>query len=188
MKKHTTIAVDIAKNVFEIAVSAQPGRVSDRKRCSRSQMLAFFRGREPSAVVLEACGAAHELGRSLTAMGHTVRLLPPAHVRRYVLGSKTDAADATALLEANRNEQIIPVPVKTVAQQSLGAIHRMRSAWLRTRTARLNLIRGLLRELGVTSSGSQTRSATSDSGPWGGKSPPSARFAFDIRPGRNRHS
>ena len=69
MKKDTTIAVDIAKNVFEIAVSAQPGRVSERKRCSRSQMLPFFRGREPSAVVLEACGAAQELGRSLTAMG-----------------------------------------------------------------------------------------------------------------------
>ena len=150
MKKHMTIAMDIAKSVFEIAVSEQAGRVSERKRCSRSQMLAFFGSREPSTVVLEACGAAHELGRVLTAMGHHVRLLPPTHVRRYVLGSKTDAADATALLEANRNERIIPVPVKTEAQQALTAIHRMRAGWLRTRTARLNLVRGLLRELGVT--------------------------------------
>ena len=148
--KHTTIAVDIAKNVFEIAISEHPGKVSARRRCSRPQMLAFFRSREPSTVVVEACGAAHQLGRTLAAMGHRVRLLPPAHVRRYVLGSKTDAADATALLEANRNEQIIPVPVKTEAQQTLSAIHRMRSGWMRSRTARLNMLRGVLRELGVT--------------------------------------
>jgi len=150
VEKHTTIAVDIAKNVFEIAVSEWPGKVSERRRCTRSQMLAFFRSREPSTVVLEACGAAHQLGRTLTGLGHRVRLLPPAHVRRYVLRSKTDAADATALLEANRNEQIIPVPVKTEAQQALSAIHRLRSGWLRTRTARLNVVRGLLREFGLT--------------------------------------
>ena len=71
-------------------------------------------------------------------------------MRRYVLRSKTDAADATALLEANRNEQIMPVPVKTEAQQALSAIHRMRAAWLRTRTARLSILRGVLREVGVT--------------------------------------
>lgn len=150
MNEITTIAVDIAKSVFEIAVSTIPGQVSERRRCSRAQMLAFFRSRPPATVVLEACGSAHQLGRELEAMGHRVRLLPPKHVRRYVLGNKTDRADATGLLEANRNEQIKPVPVKTEAQQALAAVHRMRSGWMRTRTARLNLIRGVLRELGVT--------------------------------------
>jgi transposase len=150
VSKHMTIAVDIAKSVFEIAVSEQPGRVRERRRCSRAQMMSFFRKHEAATVVLEACGAAHQLGRELGGMGHVVRLLPPKHVRRYVLGNKTDRADATALLEANRNEQIMPVPVKTEAQQVLSAIHRMRSGWIRTRTARLNLLRGVLRELGVT--------------------------------------
>jgi len=150
VRKHTTIAVDIAKNVFEIAVSERAGRVRERRRCTRGQMMVFFRDRPPATVVLEACGAAHQLGRELATMGHDVRLLPPKHVRRYVLGNKTDRADATALLEANRNEQILPVPVKTEAQQALSAIHRMRSAWVATRTARLNMLRGLLRELGVT--------------------------------------
>ena len=149
MKEDTTIAVDIAKNVFEIAVSRRPGCVSERRRCSRAQMLTFFRNHPPVTVVLEACGAAHPLARELQGMGHQVRLLPPKHVRRYVLGNRTDRADATALLEANRNEQILPVPVKTEAQQALSAVHRMRSGWLRTRTARLNMVRGILRELGV---------------------------------------
>lgn len=150
MKKVTTIAVDIAKSVFEIAVSDRPGCVSERRRCLRTQMLAFFRSRPPATVVIEACGSAHQLGRDLESMGHHVRLLPPKHVRRYVLGNKTDKADATALLEANRNEQIMPVPIKTEAQQALGAVHRMRSGWMRTRTARLNMVRGILRELGVS--------------------------------------
>ena len=77
-------------------------------------------------------------------------LLPPHQTRRYVLRDKTDGADAGALLEAHRNEQIVPVPVKTLHQHTLAAIHRTRSAWMATRTARLNAIRGTLRELGIT--------------------------------------
>jgi len=150
VKKHTTIAVDIAKSVFEIAVSDRPGHVSERQRLTRARMLAFFRERPPAVVVLEACGSAHPLGRELGEMGHEVRLLPPKHVRPYVLRDKTDRTDARALLEANRNEEIMPVPVKTVGQQALSAVHRLRSGWLRTRTARLNTLRGILRELGVT--------------------------------------
>src|SRR5207344_1852753 len=80
---------------------------------------------------------------------HRVLLLPPPQTRRYVLRDKTDIADADALLEAHRNEKIVPVPAKTVAQQALTALHRVRSGWIQTRTARLNAIRGLLRELGL---------------------------------------
>jgi transposase len=79
----------------------------------------------------------------------TVRLLPPRDVRPYVRGNKTDRSDATALLEANRNEAIRPVPVKNVEQHALTGLHRMRATWMATRTARLNTLRGLLRELGV---------------------------------------
>jgi transposase len=75
-------------------------------------------------------------------------LLPPHAVRPYVLRNKTDGADAKALLEAVRNEAIRPVPVKSVDQHAIGALHRLRSTWLATRTARMNTLRGLLRELG----------------------------------------
>ena len=150
MEKHMTIAVDLAKTVFEVAVSKEPGRVCLRKRLSRAQLLPFFRNHRPATVLLEACGSSHHWGRQLESLGHRVLLLPPHHTRRYVLRDKTDRADATALLEAHRNEQISPVPVKTITQQALASLHRLRSGWLATRTARINAIRGLLRELGIT--------------------------------------
>lgn len=149
MGKHMTIAVDIAKSVFEIAVSEEPGRVVERRRLSRGQMLRAFTNREPATVVMEACGSAHHWGRELQGLGHRVVLLPARHVERYRLGDKTDRTDVDALLEARRNERILPVPVKTVSQQVLGFLHRARAGWMLTRTSRLNAIRGFLRELGV---------------------------------------
>lgn len=149
MKKHTTIAMDVAKNVFEVAVSEEPGRVKERRRMTRGQMGRFFASRSASRVVMEACGTAHALGRELQGYGHEAVLLPPGQVRRYVLRNKTDRTDTKGLLEADRNEEIVPVPVKTEGQQALVAVHRMRSGWKATRTARLNAIRGLLREFGI---------------------------------------
>ncbi len=149
MGKHTTIAVDIAKSVFELAVSEEPGKIVQRRRLSRGQMLGEFTKREPATVVMEACGTAHHWGRELQALGHQVVLLPARHVGAYRLGNKTDRTDVDALLEAHRNEKILPVPVKTVSQQALGFLHGARSGWMLTRTARLNALRGILRELGV---------------------------------------
>jgi len=147
--KRTTIAVDLAKSVFEVAVSERPGRASSRHRLSRAQLLRFFAQREPATVLLEACGSAHFWAGEIEALGHRALLLPPQHVRRYRPRNKTDRADAKALLEAFRNEEILPVPVKSPAQQDLAALHRLRSAWLGTRTARINTLRGLLREQGL---------------------------------------
>ena len=147
--KDTTIAVDLAKSVFEVAVSDRPGRVGERQRLSRSALLPFFAQRPPARILLEACGTAHFWARELERLGHVVRLLPAQHVRRYRQGNKTDRADAKALLEAFRNEAIRPVPVKSPAQQELTALHRLRAAWHGTRTARINTLRGLLREQGI---------------------------------------
>jgi len=149
MNDHTTYAVDIAKSVFEIAVSHHPGHVRERHRLSRERFLTFFAQQKPGTVLLEACGSAHHWARSLSTIGHHVVLLPPHRVRPYVTGNKTDSADAKALLEAVRNQDIRPVPVKSIHQQSLAALHRLRSAWISARTARINTVRGLLRELGV---------------------------------------
>jgi transposase len=144
----TTIAVDLAKSVFEIAVSQRPGKVSARRRLSRGQFSRFLAEQAPATVVMEACGTAHFWGREAKARGHRVVLLPPHAVRPYVLRNKTDGADAKGLLEAVRNAELRPVPVKTLDQHLLATLHRLRSAWMATRTARLNTLRGLLRELG----------------------------------------
>lgn len=144
----TTIAVDLAKSVFEVAVSQRPGTVRTRRRLSRGQFSRWLAEQAPATVVMEACGTAHFWGREARARGHRVVLLPPHAVRPYVLRNKTDGADAKGLLEALRNEQIRAVPVKSVEQHVLAGLHRLRSAWMATRTARLNTLRGLLRELG----------------------------------------
>ena len=149
--KHTTIAVDIAKNVFELAVSYYPGQVAETHRLSRSRFLRFFAQRDAADVVMEACGMAHFWARQLQQLGHDVVLLPPQYVRPYVRRNKTDRTDAKGLLEAHRNKDIHPVPIKSVEQQTLAFLHRFRSAWLATRTARINTVRGILRELGISS-------------------------------------
>jgi len=135
----TTIGVDVAKSVFEVAVSNRPGRIVKRHRLSRGQFARFLATRAPATVVMEACGMAHFWGRQAVASGHRVVLLPPHAVSPYVPRNKTDRADATALLEAARNATIHPVPVKSVTQQALTGLHRLRSTWLATRTARIKL-------------------------------------------------
>jgi transposase len=149
MEKHTVVAVDIAKTVFQVAVSDQPGRVACGRRLPRTEFLRFFAQTPRATVVLEACGSAHYWGRQLQSLGHEVVLLPPHQVRPYVTRNKTDRTDAKGILEAYRNADIRPVPVKSVPQQVLGAIHRFRSGWIAARTAQVNTVRGLLRELGL---------------------------------------
>jgi transposase len=145
----TQVAVDLAKSVFQVAVSHAPGRVDKQHRLSRQRFRTFFLHHPPTHVLMEACGSAHHWGRELQALGHQVSLLPPSHVARYRQGNKTDRADAKALLEAARNEDITPVPVKSLDQQAINALHRLRSGYLGTRTARINAVRGLLREFGI---------------------------------------
>jgi len=148
--EHTTIAVDLAKSVFQVAVSRRAGEVDLERRLSRAQLLRFFAQQPPATVVLEACGSAHHWARELQRLGHAARLLPAHDVHRYVRRNKTDRADTKALLEANRNDEIRPVPVKSIDQQAVASLHRLRSTWMATRTARLNTLRGLCREFGVT--------------------------------------
>jgi transposase len=147
--EHTTIAVDLAKSVFQIAVSHRPGQVDDERRLTRERFLTFFAQQPHATIVLEACGSAHYWARQLQPLGHTVRLLPAHDVRPYVRRNKTDRTDAKGLLEAHRNAEIHAVPVKTLEHQAIASLHRVRSTWLATRTARLNTLRGLLREFGV---------------------------------------
>jgi len=142
------IGIDLAKTVFEVAVSTVPGQVQERRRLSRTALTPFFAQCPPSEVLLEACGSAHHWGREFQRLGHRVTLLHPRAVARYRTGNKTDRADAKALLEAARNAELKPVPVTSLEQQAVGALHRLRQGYLRTRTARINAVRGLLREFG----------------------------------------
>jgi transposase len=145
----TTVAVDLAKIVFEVAVSDGQGRIVERARLSRGQLERWFANREIGLVVMEACGSAHHWGRWLNERGIAVKLLPAKYVRAFVKRNKTDAGDAAALLDAARSGEILPVRVKSIEQQALQGLHRLRSGWMATRTARINALRGLCREFGI---------------------------------------
>ena len=136
MRNDTMIAVDLAKTVFEIGIAHRLGKIDERRRPPREQFLGFFVNRPAATVVMEACGSAHSWARKIQQLGHTAVLLPPRQVRPYVVGNKTDRADVKGLLEAYRNEEIRPVPIKTIEQQTLTSIHRIRSAWAVERAAK----------------------------------------------------
>jgi transposase len=146
----TTVAVDVAKTVFELALADARGHIVGRRRLTRRQFERFLTTHPASHVVMEACGTAHHWGRVARAHGHRVSLLPAQYVAPYVRRHKTDRTDAEALVEATRSGAVPTVAVKTVVQQELLALHRLRQQWMRTRTARINGVRGLLREQGLT--------------------------------------
>jgi transposase len=142
------VAIDVAKNVFEIAVSEVPGRIARRHRLKRPELAGFLATLAPATILLEACGSSHHWARTAVEFGHRVELLPPHRTAHYRQGSKTDRNDTKAMLEAFRNEDLFPVPVKSVEQQTLAWLHRLRQGAMTTRTARLNTLRAILRELG----------------------------------------
>ncbi len=143
------IAVDIAKDVFELAVARKSGHILERKRLSRARFERFWDTREPCEVAMEACGSAHHWARFLIARGFQVRLLPPKYVKAYRQRNKTDKLDCEAVLEAYRSPRIKPVALKSEDQQAILALHRAREQWKETRTMRINGMRGMLREFGL---------------------------------------
>jgi len=145
----TTYAVDLAKNVMQLHwIDAQTGEIG-RKKLSRAKLLEYFARLQPVRVVMEACGSAHHWARLLGALGHQAELLPPGQVRAFVRSNKDDAADARAIWVAGQQTDIRRVPVKSVEQQSVLALHRSRQHWVSVRTATVNALRGLLYEFGV---------------------------------------
>jgi len=149
MKSSKIIGVDLAKTVFQLALADEHHHVAQSKRLNRTQFREFFVKHPPVHVIMETCGTAHYWARTLVAMGHNVTLLPAQYIRPYVRRNKTDANDALAIVEAARNQSIHTVPIKSEYQQALQSLHRLREQWKHTRTARINALRGVLREFGV---------------------------------------
>src|SRR6267154_2849485 len=151
MEQITTIGLDLAKNVFQVHGVDAAGKVLVRKQLRRAEVLRFFAPLPPCLVGMEACGTAHHWARELTKLGHTVRLMPPAYVKPYVKRGKTDAADATAIAEAVTRPTMRFVAVKTVDQQAVLMLHKVRDLLVRQRTMLRNALRGHLTEYGVIS-------------------------------------
>ena len=145
----TTIGLDIAKSVFQVHGIDAIGNVVIRRQLKRRYVLAFFQKLVPCLVGIEACASSHHWSRALTALGHTVRLMPPAYVKPYVKRQKNDAADAEAICEAVTRANMRFVDTKTAEQQGCLMLHRTRHLLIRQQTAVINAIRAHLAEFGV---------------------------------------
>ena len=142
--------LDLAKQVFQVHGVDGAGAVVVRRQLRRGEVLNFFAGLAPCLVAMEACGSAHHWARQVGALGHEVRLLPPAHVKPYVKrGRKNDAADAAALAEAVTRPQMRAVPVKSVEAQAMAMLHRTRDLLVRQRTMLICALRSHLAEFGI---------------------------------------
>ncbi len=149
MNKITLIGIDTAKQVFHLVGVDSHGHYTWRKQLRRSRLLSALAQLERCEVVLEACGASHHWARSIQALGHTVRLIAPQHVKPYRRGQKNDYRDAEAIISAALAPGMHFVGVKRVDQQAEQALHRVRSRLMSQRNAAANALRGLLAEYGV---------------------------------------
>jgi transposase len=125
------------------------GQVVIRRQLRRRHVLTFFQKLPPCLVGIEACASSHHWSRELQALGHTVRLMPPAYVKPYVKRHKNDATDAEAICEAVTRANMRFVATKTPEQQSCLMLHRTRHLFIRQQTAVINAIRAHLAEFGI---------------------------------------
>ncbi|MBE9558506.1 MAG: IS110 family transposase [Proteobacteria bacterium] len=147
--KVSTVGLDLAKNVFQVHAIDEAGAVIVGKALRRRQVMPFFSRLAPCLIGMEACGTSHFWAREIAALGHEVKLMPPAYVKPYVKRGKTDAGDAAAICEAVGRPTMRFVAMKSPEQQSMLALHRSRDLLIRQRTQLVNMIRGQLAEFGI---------------------------------------
>ena len=147
--KVTRVGIDLAKDIFQVHGVDGHGKTVLRRRLRRSEMASYFKQLPACLIGLEACASSHHWARTISEQGHTVKLIAPQFVKPYVKGNKNDANDAEAICEAVGRPNMRFVPIKTVEQQNIQALHRIRTELVRQRTAKVNQIRGLLGEYGI---------------------------------------
>jgi transposase len=151
MNKLSRVGIDLAKNVFQLHGVDRHGKAVWRRRLRRDNWLKILLEKvEPGCEIgMEACAGAHHWARQLQARGFTVKLIAPQFVKPYVKSNKNDARDAEAVCEAMSRPHMRFVAVKTVEQQDIQAVHRIRAELVSQRTAKANQLRGLVAEYGL---------------------------------------
>jgi len=147
--KHSVISIDLAKNVFQVCAMDSNNQVVLNKKYSRNKLLHALRQFEPTQVVMEACYSSHFWGREIQSLGHSVKLIPAYQVKPFVVGNKNDHNDAIAIAEASQRPKASFVSIKTVEQQDIQSLQRIRERQMKQRTATANQLRGLMAEYGV---------------------------------------
>jgi transposase len=146
----TTLGIDLAKNIFQLHGVDTEGKVILKKRLPRSELTEFIAQLPACLIGLEACGSSHYWARKFQSFGHTVKLMSPSFVKAYVKSNKNDKNDSEAICEAVSRPNMRFVQIKKQHQQDMQCLHRIRSQFIKNRTALVNQIRGLLAEYGIT--------------------------------------
>jgi transposase len=149
MKNLSVLGIDLAKNVFQIHGVNPEGKVVLKKKLQRDQLIPFLRNLPACLIGIEACAGAHYWGHQFNALGHTTKLMSPVYVKAYVMSHKSDAKDAEACAEAVTRPKMRFVPLKSAIQLEMQSLHRIRSHHVKAKTALMNMIRGLLSEVGI---------------------------------------
>lgn len=149
MTDHNLVSIDLAKTVFQVCRFADDNKVLSNKKISRNKLNQEIAQLSPTIIAMEACYSAHYWGRTFEEYGHTVKLIPAQHVKPFVRGNKNDANDAVAIAEASLRPNMKYVPVKTVEQQDIQSLHKIRDRFVSHRTRISNQTRGLLSEYGL---------------------------------------
>lgn len=152
MKQNSIIAIDLAKNIFQVCILNEYNKIESNKSVSRNKLIGEIKKYKPTTVAMEACYSSHYWARTFRDMGHTVKLIPAQHVKPFVRGNKNDNNDVIAIAEASQRPSMHFVPVKTVNQQDIQSLHRMRERIIRNRTGLINQTRGILSEYGIIAS------------------------------------
>lgn len=143
------LGIDISKRVFQIHGIDTNGKVVVKQRLSRDRFIGFMSNLPCCLVGMEACGSSNHWARELTKLGHIVKLISPQYVKPYVKTNKNDYNDAEAICEAVTRPHMRFVAIKSIEQQDIQAIHRIRSRLIEQRTALVNMTRGILAEYGI---------------------------------------
>lgn len=141
--------LDLAKSVFQITGVSSDGRVVARKRFRRKPLIEYFSNHPRATIAMEACPGAHWMAGKLRSLGHDARIIPAQYVKPFAQRQKNDANDSLAIAEAAKRPKTRPIPIKSVHQQDLQAMHRIRDRLVNQRTRLVSQTRGLLLEYGV---------------------------------------
>ena len=149
MNNNSVISIDLAKNVFQVCLLNRQNKITTNKKVRRAKLLETVLSLGAKRIVMEACYSSNHWGRLFQQYGFQVDLIPPHQVKPFVVGNKNDHNDAIAIAEASMRPKATVVAVKTLAQQDIQSLERIRDRLIKTRTALANQLRGLLAEYGV---------------------------------------
>ena len=149
MKEYKLISIDVAKNVFQVCAFTEKNKIAFNRKVSRKAVLNILRNIAPTIVVMEACYSSNHWGRAIQELGHEVKLIPTYQVKPFVVGNKNDANDAVAIAEASWRPRASFVSVKTIPQQDIQTLLRVREQIQKVRIMVSNQIHGFLAEYGV---------------------------------------